>query len=166
LDRVLALYQSKYSNDGSLLCLHRVTIQFPDPHFKAQHLKRRVVTKALVDTIAKYMPTEGTVFLQSDIQSVLDDMRRQFRDAQARKTPVDANDAASITSKEIMDSKSRQSMESNYFVDTIQDTSMYFPENILGVPTEREQSVLIQGLPVYRSVLTRSDFPYQNSSAE
>jgi tRNA (guanine-N7-)-methyltransferase len=48
--------------------LQCVTIQFPDPHFKTQHAKRRVVTPQLIDTLAEYMPTGSTVFLQSDVQ--------------------------------------------------------------------------------------------------
>lgn len=59
------------------LCLRAVTIQFPDPHFKTQHAKRRVATPSLIDTLAKYMPpaadastdtARSLVFLQSDIQ--------------------------------------------------------------------------------------------------
>lgn len=158
LDRVLKLYQLHYAStaearaEASLmnsqdLCLHRVTIQFPDPHFKTQHLKRRVVTKTLVDTIAKYMPTNGTIILQSDIQTVLDDMRRQFREATVIEDGSNKND-------------------DQYFFDSIEDYSEYVAENCLGVPTEREQSVLVQGLPVYRSLLTRSACPYRNSPSE
>lgn len=55
-----------YTTNASLL--QRVTIQFPDPHFKTQHQKRRVVSADLVRTLAKLMPTEGQVFLQSDVQ--------------------------------------------------------------------------------------------------
>jgi tRNA (guanine-N7-)-methyltransferase len=162
LDRILALYQSQYSTDPSSLCLHRVTIQFPDPHFKTQHIKRRVVTKKLVDTFAKYMPKDGKIILQSDVQSVLDDMRRQFREANASIRSIEANELSSINSEEYMDVKRHQSMTSTYFIDSIKDTNMYIPENVLGVPTEREQSVLVQALPVYRSLLTRNDCPYQN----
>ena len=32
-----------------------VSIQFPDPHFKVRHSKRRVVTPELVATLAKFM---------------------------------------------------------------------------------------------------------------
>lgn len=78
LDRLLTLYhhasqqqertQKQLSDDFSMLYLKRVTIQFPDPHFKSQHAKRRVVTDNLIETLAKYMPTSATVFLQSDVQ--------------------------------------------------------------------------------------------------
>jgi tRNA (guanine-N7-)-methyltransferase len=94
LDRVLNLYQSHFTSTTTTtegeLCLHRVTIQFPDPHFKTQHMKRRVVTKTLVDTIAKYMPMNGTIILQSDIQPVLDDMRQQFRTSSSSTSSDDS----------------------------------------------------------------------------
>ena len=42
-----------------------------------------------------------------------------------------------------------------YFTDALDDANAYLPENVLGVPTERERSVLQQNLPVYRALLTR-----------
>jgi len=104
-----------------------VTIQFPDPHFKARHAKRRVVTPELVKTLARFMPHEATVFLQSDVQSVLDEMRLQFRE------------------------------QSEYFEDCLDSVEQYIPENILGVPTEREISVLERDLPVYRAAFKRTN---------
>ena len=171
LERILKLYQSHYrynDNDETdsattkttteatikeSLCLHRVTIQFPDPHFKTQHLKRRVVTNLLVDTVAKYMPTHGTIILQSDIQAVLDAMRRQFRDANAAGDDAKGSDG------------NRQAT-THYFIDAMDDDTHYIPENCLGVPTEREQSVLNNGLPVFRSLLTRSSCPYRMNTLE
>ena len=73
------------------------------------------------------MPPGATVFLQSDIQTVLDDMRERFREAP------------------------------EYFQDQIDDLEEYHPENMIGIPTEREVSVLKQDLPVYRAVLLRTD---------
>jgi tRNA (guanine-N7-)-methyltransferase len=72
LHRLLQLYHqhaatTETSSSGPLL-LQTVTIQFPDPHFKASHAKRRVVTQSLIATIAEYMPPSGMVFLQSDVQ--------------------------------------------------------------------------------------------------
>ncbi|KAL3909939.1 MAG: hypothetical protein SGILL_007889 [Bacillariaceae sp.] len=107
--------------------LQMVCVQFPDPHFKARHSKRRVVTPELVKTLARFMPSGGTVFLQSDIQSVLDEMRLQFRD------------------------------QSQYFADSFESLEEYLEDNVLGIPTEREVSVLEKGLPVYRSLFTRTD---------
>lgn len=107
--------------------LEIVAIQFPDPHFKARHAKRRVVRPELVTTLAKFMPSGAKIFLQSDIQSVLDDMREQFRE------------------------------QPTYFQDNREGLDDYIEENMFGIPTEREVSVLEKGLPVYRSVFTRTD---------
>lgn len=106
--------------------LQMVTIQFPDPHFKSRHAKRRVVTPELVTTLARFMPPGATVFLQSDVQSVLDEMRLQFRD------------------------------RPDYFQDGKEGIDDYVEENIFGIPTEREVSVLERGLPVYRATFTRA----------
>ena len=119
LERLLTLAEAKDN-------LKMVTIQFPDPHFKARHAKRRVVTPDLVVSLAKFMPPGATVFLQSDVQSVLDDMREQFRN------------------------------HSQFFRDDVDDIKEYLEENLLGIPTEREISVIDKGLPVYRTTFTRT----------
>jgi len=124
LDRIASLYKS---SSGLEFPLDLVSIQYPDPHFKKQHAKRRVVTSTLVRTAAKFMAPGTRVFLQSDIQSVLDEMRQRFRDS------------------------------GGLFKDTIEATDKYLEMNPLGVPTERELSVLNKGLPVYRSLLLRTD---------
>jgi len=115
--------------------LKMCSIQFPDPHFKARHAKRRVVTPELVTTLAEFMPEGATVFLQSDIQSVLDDMRFQFR------------------------------LQETYFSDNVEDIEEYLEENVVGIPTEREVSVLEKGLPVYRTTFTRTSNPVPELTA-
>lgn len=111
-----------------------VSIQFPDPHFKKQHAKRRVVKEELVLTLAKFMPEASKVFLQSDVQPVLDDMRATFREY------------------------------SMYFDDEIESTDEYMPTNPIGVPTERETSVLDKDLPVFRTVLRRTAKPLEDNT--
>jgi len=64
LARLLTLYAAQ----GAHHPLQRVTVQFPDPHFKKKQAKRRVVTAPLVDTLARFMPAEGQIILQSDVQ--------------------------------------------------------------------------------------------------
>jgi tRNA (guanine-N7-)-methyltransferase len=119
LNRLLSLYP------GSLKL---VTIQFPDPHFKSQHMKRRVVNHKLVDTLARHTSDDANVFLQSDVQLILDDMRERFA-------------------------------SSKYFSDAC-EPGQYLPENVLGVPTEREVSVIERGLPVFRSLFVRNQVEY------
>jgi len=105
--------------------LHEVTVQFPDPWFKRRQQKRRTVQPELVATLAELLVPNAPVFLQSDILEVAEDMRQHF----------EANDNfINLAGK------------GNFADDTI------FPEHI---PTERESSVLSQGLPVYRVYLKR-----------
>jgi tRNA (guanine-N7-)-methyltransferase len=58
--------------------LQRISIQYPDPCFKTRHAKRRVVQPALVDDIARYLPSGGEVFLQSDLEWVAQEMCDRF----------------------------------------------------------------------------------------
>ena len=44
--------------------LNMVSIQFPDPHFKNKHKKRRVVNASLVDTIVSNLEVGKLVFVQ------------------------------------------------------------------------------------------------------
>mmetsp|Transcript_14567 Transcript_14567/g.20579 ORF Transcript_14567/g.20579 Transcript_14567/m.20579 type:complete len:330 (+) Transcript_14567:78-1067(+) len=111
-----------------------VSIQFPDPHFKTSHAKRRVVTAELIETLAKFMPESSRIFLQSDIQSVLDDMRSRFREY------------------------------SKYFKDEIEDVEEYMEINPLGIATEREVSVIDKDLPVFRTVLRRTALEFEEGA--
>lgn len=58
--------------------LQRITIQFPDPWFKKRHAKRRLVQPELVNELATYLAPEGIVFLQSDVETVAQEMRDRF----------------------------------------------------------------------------------------
>ena len=58
--------------------LQRVSIQFPDPWFKQRHNKRRVAQPELVTAIAKFLMPSGEVFLQSDVESVAQEMKDRF----------------------------------------------------------------------------------------
>ncbi len=54
--------------------LKRVSIQFPDPWFKRKHIKRRVLKKSLLNSIARYMSKGSELFIQSDIFKLIDSM--------------------------------------------------------------------------------------------
>ena len=58
--------------------LKQVTIQFPDPWFKNRHAKRRVAQPELVVELADYLVPGGTVFLQSDVKFVEEEMCDRF----------------------------------------------------------------------------------------
>lgn len=100
--------------------LQRVTIQFPDPWFKKRHQKRRVVQPEVVDALADHLATNGTVLLQSDVESVAVEMSERFQ----AHTGFIRQEAGWL-------------------------------ENPLPVATEREQSTLAKGEPVYRAVFLK-----------
>ncbi|GIL85930.1 hypothetical protein Vretimale_8993 [Volvox reticuliferus] len=55
-----------------------VFIQFPDPHFKRRHHKRRVVQPQLVRALRDLMPPGGRLLLQSDVEELCAAMRNTF----------------------------------------------------------------------------------------
>jgi tRNA (guanine-N7-)-methyltransferase len=59
--------------------LHAVTIQFPDPWFKKKHAKRRMVTPEMVETIIGKLAPAGTIFVQTDIEFLAEEMFDLFR---------------------------------------------------------------------------------------
>jgi tRNA (guanine-N7-)-methyltransferase len=63
--------------------LQRISIQYPDPCFKARHAKRRVVQPQLVNDIVQYLPSGGEVFLQSDLEWVCQEMCDRFSENSA-----------------------------------------------------------------------------------
>lgn len=126
LRRLLSLYTAR----GRVAL---VSVQYPDPHFKKQHKKRRVVTPEFVGVLAELLEEGAEVFLQSDVKDVLDGMREAVAEG-------------------------RSGGGGAYFVD--QNEGGYLEENPIGVPTEREVSVLEKGGEVYRVVFERSSVPY------
>ncbi len=60
--------------DLNLNQLKRVSIQFPDPWFKRKHLKRRVLKKSLINSIARSISKDGELFIQSDIFKLIEYM--------------------------------------------------------------------------------------------
>lgn len=59
--------------------LKTVTIQFPDPWFKKRHAKRRMVNPEMVETIVKHLAPDGKIFVQTDIESLAEEMFELFR---------------------------------------------------------------------------------------
>ena len=62
--------------------LERVAIQFPDPHFKKKHRKRRVCTPELAETISNAVCASpistASVYVASDVLDVAEEMRERF----------------------------------------------------------------------------------------
>lgn len=66
----------------------RVSIQYPDPHWKARLQKRRVVQPELIAAIAARTDQNCDVFLQSDVMEVAQEMRERFREDEAFEDTV------------------------------------------------------------------------------
>jgi len=72
------LYQKQWNDWIELPLWCSVFIQFPDPHFKKRHRKRRIFQPDLVQTICDLLPEGGQLFLQSDVEDVSCAMRNIF----------------------------------------------------------------------------------------
>ena len=155
LDRLLSMYQEQH-NDGVRKSeeeemeknnrLAFVSIQFPDPHFKKGHMKRRVVTAELVTTLAKFQEEGDVVFLQSDIKDALEAMREKF---------VESN--GKLYFDEWLD-YDKTNGDGN-------DDNEYGMDNPLGIPTEREVSVLSKRLSrIYRTLFKRNGVVFEGGS--
>jgi tRNA (guanine-N7-)-methyltransferase len=78
-----------------------VTIQFPDPWFKKRHAKRRMVRDQLVETIAKRLAADGTVFVQTDVEFLAEEMSGLFIESGFRRSGLEANPFRVKTEREI-----------------------------------------------------------------
>lgn len=107
--------------------VNTVTIQFPDPHFKAKHKKRRVVNADLVRTIARNLKPGARVFLQTDIEELGYDMVSYFAASEF------------FTAAE------------GYDVEALHTNSAIYE-----VQTEREICTLREEKPVYRMLFSRN----------
>ena len=120
LDRIL---QDIKSTGGSIAM---ITIQFPDPHFKKKHKKRRVVNELLVNTIVSHLEVGKNVFVQSDILDVTEDMIANFSN------------------------NTQLAMVEGYCPIKLEENVS--PNNVL---TEREIATQKKGLPIYRMMFKK-----------
>lgn len=111
---------------NSVSCVEMITVQFPDPHFKKHHKKRRVITPAFVAAVASALQQGAKFFVQSDIKDVLEDM----------VMTISENGSFGAAP--------------GYSVDSI-DTNI----SPVSIQTEREISVRARDLPVYRMLFLK-----------
>ena len=82
--------------------LQKVTIQFPDPWFKKKHAKRRMVNAELVSSVADKLAPGGTIFVQTDIEFLADEMFDLFRANESLdETSIDTNPFPVKTEREV-----------------------------------------------------------------
>lgn len=60
--------------------IQTVTIQFPDPWFKKKHAKRRMVTPDLARDVVNILSSGGTLFIQTDVEFLSEEMFAVFRE--------------------------------------------------------------------------------------
>ena len=151
-----------------------VTIQFPDPHFKKKHRKRRIVQPRLVKELALLMPKGARVFLQSDVLEVAEDMRNQFERLGGDDFAISSLHASPSNVFHEVSGSGSHGEEGEAAAETPvpplgssgtegRDTWTsswaqlgWLKDNPLPVPTERETLVTSQYLPVYRVLLVKS----------
>ena len=129
-----------------------ISIQYPDPHFKKRHHKRRIVQQEFIEMVGRIIDEDGHVFLQSDVHEVILDMHNRFKDSDAFRL---------ATSQEVFDLASRNSVamdaeEESSFDTLLLDTDSWIKVNPTGIPTEREVHAQSDGEDVYRSVFRRN----------
>lgn len=139
-----------------------VSIQYPDPMFKARHKKRRIVQKRLVEQISNTLKPGARVFLQTDVLDVAEDMRNHFEKTagHAFELSNEHNDPSKVFHESQYSPNDEKdgvdkddSGDDGWTSQWVQ--SGWLLENPLVIPTEREVHVLSQGLPVYRMLLVK-----------
>ena len=68
------LWLNKLLDDIPDGLMKAVTIQFPDPWFKKKHAKRRMVNPELVRAVSDKLAPGGRIFIQTDIESLAQEM--------------------------------------------------------------------------------------------
>ncbi|KAI8473657.1 MAG: putative methyltransferase-domain-containing protein [Monoraphidium minutum] len=115
-------------------------VQFPDPHFKKKHKKRRLLQPDTVRAMAGVLRPGGVVFLQSDILQAAEGMRDAVESAAAdcfELAPAHADPAAAPFA-------------------SAWAAGGWLRDNPVGTPTEREHYVTeTQDGAIYRVLLLR-----------
>lgn len=132
-----------------------VLVQYPDPHFKKKHRKRRIVQLEFVESILEVLAEDGKIFLQSDVLEVAEDMRNKFELGSKGQLTLSEEHSGSGTVF-FEESKPEEGRDTRMEDTLTWKKGGWLVRNPLPVPTERECHVLEQGLPVYRVMLTRS----------
>jgi len=65
----------KSQGEIKMICFHN-----PDPWFKKRHSKRAVITPILLEQLAESLPSGCVIFLQSDVEALIDKFNEIFLD--------------------------------------------------------------------------------------
>lgn len=119
------------------------SVQFPDPWPKRRHAKRRVVQPDLAAEIGRRLRPGGFVFLQSDVQELLLEMRRTFLESGHFEGEGEGGGGKGA----------ERELEQEHA--WLGESARPFD----GVQTERERQCARRGLPVWRATLLRAEAP-------
>eukprot|EP00516_Mucochytrium_quahogii_P007229 CAMPEP_0203757368 /NCGR_PEP_ID=MMETSP0098-20131031/10446_1 /ASSEMBLY_ACC=CAM_ASM_000208 /TAXON_ID=96639 /ORGANISM=" , Strain NY0313808BC1" /LENGTH=322 /DNA_ID=CAMNT_0050649577 /DNA_START=206 /DNA_END=1174 /DNA_ORIENTATION=+ len=151
-----------------------VAVQFPDPHFKRKHHKRRVVKNDFLDMLAKKLKPGTHFFVQSDVEEAAAQMRDRTelnkyfsRKEEDKYTPRDSDLALTVCAEGSDDSlwarDGKRGKPSAGDSDANDYGDWLIGPNPLGVPTEREVQNECQGLPIYRAMFVRNSVVWEAS---
>eukprot|EP01024_Parvocaulis_polyphysoides_P022929 TRINITY_DN2121_c0_g5_i1.p1 TRINITY_DN2121_c0_g5~~TRINITY_DN2121_c0_g5_i1.p1 ORF type:complete len:335 (-),score=35.98 TRINITY_DN2121_c0_g5_i1:204-1058(-) len=133
-----------------------ISIQFPDPHVKRRHHKRRIVQPELTYQIAEILPENGSLFLQTDVLEVAIDMRDQFEEHVGHLFQHSKLHFSSQNQQQQKQQLNNINCDENVQQNLCWKELSWLDVNPIGVPTEREVYVLDNGEPVYRIMLDRN----------
>jgi|GEM_PF-65155 len=141
-----------------------VAVQFPDPHFKKKHHKRRVVTPDILDILGKFMPEESVLFLQSDVEETSSQMRDRTAASKYFSRHGDYSDADPLLDPEV-NCSGNEALWTGDGKRALEGHSDYggwlTGPNPVGIPTEREVQNNALGLPIYRATFKRNSQAFE-----
>eukprot|EP00924_Labyrinthula_sp_SR-Ha-C_P003604 maker-scaffold_3-snap-gene-0.41-mRNA-1 protein AED:0.00 eAED:0.00 QI:41/1/1/1/1/1/2/226/408 len=139
-----------------------VCVQFPDPHFKKKHHKRRVVTNFFVNKLARDLSKGCFVFFQSDVEEAAAQMRdrvliSKYFDRVGKYSkrndvliPEQVADSDSKVSEKYWTKDGKAALVDGDYGDWLEG------ENPLGVLTERESQNNSLRQKIFRCVFVRN----------
>jgi len=148
-----------------------IAVQFPDPHFKRKHHKRRVVQFPFLNAVARLLPEGGTLFMQSDVEEICAEMRdradvSEFFDRVSGNeySPRDPlmNRAKCAKGELETESVPFWTPDGKRAIEGAKDFGDWLlGENPIGLPTEREVQNTALSEPIYRCVFHRNGKEYK-----
>lgn len=142
--------------------LSHICVQFPDPHFKRRHHKRRVVNEEFVKMVGELLPEGGYFFVQSDVEEAAAQMRDRidgFPELFTREGKYTPRDPLLVAEKVRTGEGEEYWMPNG--IRALEGGREDYGDwrvgpNPMGAPTEREVQNEALGLPIYRALFTRN----------
>jgi tRNA (guanine-N7-)-methyltransferase len=135
-----------------------VSVQYPDPHFKKKHHKRRIVQSDFIEQLGRVLDrNDGHVFLQSDILEVAQDMCKRF-DQSASFRRATQEEILELAQRNYNNSQHKSEEPEQNHDDASSDFNQegWITFNPSGMPTEREVHATADGEEVYRALFRKS----------